>query len=174
MTLGAYSNYRRRCYTASAQARATLDRREEPVMKLLLPRIALALLAALTLGGCAGMYFQDAAPPPASGPRDLAQWPYREYWTGFVFNGAKVGFARLSLAPAADEPGRYDIDSEAVIALRLLGLEKKFVLRARSGERGSHPGPLRLRLRHGWQPPAADRHRRRAHGARHGATARPA
>lgn len=100
-------------------------------MKLLRLRIALLLLAALSLGGCAGMYFKDAGAPPAAAPRELAQWPYREYWTGIVFNGAKVGFARLALAPAADEPGRYDIDSEAAFALRFLGLEKKFVLRSR-------------------------------------------
>ena len=94
-------------------------------------RIALLLLAALSLGGCAGMYFKDAGAPPAAEPCDPAHWPYREYWTGIVFNGAKVGFARLTLAPAADAPGRYDIDSEAVFALRFLGLEKKFLLKAR-------------------------------------------
>lgn len=95
----------------------------------LLLRIVLLLLAALSLGGCAGMYFKDAGAPPPAEPRDPAHWPYREYWTGIVFNGAKIGFAHLTLAPAADAPGQYDIDSEAVFLLRYLGLEKKFVLK---------------------------------------------
>ncbi|MCK7583401.1 MAG: hypothetical protein MZV65_52930 [Chromatiales bacterium] len=137
-------------------------------------RSALLLLATMSLGGCAGMYFKDAgAPPPAPAlAPDLAHWPYREYWTGIVFNGAKIGFARLALAPAAEEPGRYDIDSEAVFTLRFLGLAEE--VRAqdpRPRERRSDARQLRLRPRHGRQPPAAHRLGLRPYRGRHGAHA---
>ncbi len=90
-----------------------------------------ALLGAL--GGCAGTgeFFRDAGAPPAPQPRALAGWPYRELWNGVVFNGAKVGFTRLALAPAADAPGRWDIESEAALRIRFLGIDKRVSLRAR-------------------------------------------
>jgi len=51
-------------------------------------------------------------------------------WTGVVFNGAKVGFTRLSLRPAADTPQRFEIDSEAALRLRFLGVDKRVNLHA--------------------------------------------
>jgi hypothetical protein len=100
-----------------------------------LRRIASAALLALApwLAGCASTseYFQDAGNPPAPRPRALADWPYRELWTGVVFNGAKIGFTRLSLAPAADAAQRWDIESEAAIRLRFLGIDKRVNLRSR-------------------------------------------
>jgi len=100
-----------------------------------LRRIASAALLALAawLAGCASTseYFHDAGSPPAPRPRTLADWPYRELWTGVVFNGAKIGFTRLSLAPAADAAQRWDIESEAAIRLRFLGIDKRVNLRSR-------------------------------------------
>jgi hypothetical protein len=85
----------------------------------------------LWLGGCASFYFKDAGPPPSASRYTLDRWPYSDYWTGIVFNGAKIGFSHLTLAPAADAPGQYEIHSDAAFVLHFLGLEKKFQLRAR-------------------------------------------
>ena len=88
-----------------------------------------AVSSALWLSGCASWYFRDAGAPPAPPPQySLEQWPYKEYWTGIVFNGAKIGFSRLSVAPAADS--RYEVQSEAAFVLHFLGLEKKFRFRS--------------------------------------------
>ena len=74
--------------------------------------VLLAALAALA-GGCASTadFFKDAGRPAAAAP--LESWPHRELWTGIVFNGQKVGFTRREVRPAADAPGRYEIESEA-------------------------------------------------------------
>jgi hypothetical protein len=93
-------------------------------------RFALAATA-LILTGCAARYFQDAGPPPAEAPRfALEQWPHRSYWTGIIFNGEKIGFSRTEIAPAG-VPGEFELSSEAVIALRFLGIEKSIRLRSR-------------------------------------------
>jgi len=47
-----------------------------------------------------------------------------------VFNGEKVGFTHLALRRAAGEPERYDIESEAAMRLRFLGVDKRINLRA--------------------------------------------
>lgn len=83
------------------------------------------------LGGCTGMHFRDAGVPPPVPARTLDAWPYREYWQGIIFNGARIGFARLSITPAPDAASQYDIHTDAAFALRLFGLEKKYTLKAR-------------------------------------------
>jgi hypothetical protein len=89
------------------------------------------LILAVGLSGCAGIYFHSAGEPPSRVPRyELADWPYVEYWTGIVFNGAKIGFTHLSLSPAEDAPDRFDIRSEAVLRFRFLALDKKVVLKS--------------------------------------------
>ncbi|MGE5129971.1 MAG: transglutaminase-like domain-containing protein [Sphingomonadaceae bacterium] len=96
-------------------------------------RKVLAALAALAaLAGCAatGEYFHDAGAPPAPQAHALASWPHPELWTGLVFNGQKVGFTHLELKPAPDEPSRFEIDSEAAMRLRFLGVDKRINLRA--------------------------------------------
>jgi hypothetical protein len=96
-------------------------------------RAGLLALAFAALAGCAGPseFFRDAGSPPPPAPRALADWPYRETWTGVVFNGARIGFTRLAIAPAADAPGRWDIESEAALRLRFLGIDKRVNLHAR-------------------------------------------
>lgn len=90
----------------------------------------LAALAALAGTGCTARYFHPAGAPPPEPPRyALAQWPWQAYWTGVIFNGEKVGFSRTELA-SADAPGEFDIRSEAVIVIRLLGVEKSIRLRS--------------------------------------------
>jgi hypothetical protein len=97
-------------------------------------RISRALLvaaAALSLVGCGGRYFQGAEPPPAPLQHRLADWPFREYWTGVVFNGEKVGYAHVQVDRAPDDPARYEIRSESALRIRFLGFDKRVALRAR-------------------------------------------
>lgn len=96
----------------------------------ILVRLAVLLAAAGVLGGCAGRYFHDAGPPPAVPAYTLASLPYKEYWTGIIFNGAKVGFGRFHLQ-ALPQQGLYEMQSEAVIRLRFLGLDKSIRLASR-------------------------------------------
>ncbi len=95
-------------------------------------KVLAGLAALLALAGCAGTaeFFRDAGEPPAPQPRSLAAWPKPEAWTGLVFNGEKVGFTHLVLKRAAGEPERYDIESEAAMRLRFLGVDKRVSLRA--------------------------------------------
>jgi len=77
------------------------------------------------------MYFHDAGKPPLPPPQfELKDWPYQEYWTGIVFNGAKIGFSRFTLAPSQLEPDLFDIHSEAVMRLRFLAFDKKINLKS--------------------------------------------
>jgi hypothetical protein len=91
------------------------------VRKLVLAWVAL-------LSGCA-TYFHDAGEPPQPARFALETWPHRDLWTGVVFNGEKVGFTRRQLR-AADAPGRWEIESEAVMRFRFLGVDKRIRLHA--------------------------------------------
>ncbi|HET9699790.1 MAG TPA: transglutaminase-like domain-containing protein [Burkholderiales bacterium] len=93
-------------------------------------RLLLALLCAAALAGCSGRYFRDAVGAAPEVRYALAGWPQPEQWAGVIFNGEKIGFTRLTLRPAPAAPGRFEIDSEAVITMRFLGVEKSIVLRA--------------------------------------------
>jgi hypothetical protein len=94
----------------------------------LLLRALLGALA-LTLAGCASMYFHDAGPPPSI-RHELGKLPFSEYWTGIVFNGEKIGFTHFTIRK---DPGteNFEILSEASFVLRFLGIEKKIQLRSR-------------------------------------------
>ena len=94
--------------------------------------LAFAVSAALLvfLSGCAGPYFRDAGAPPLPPPRySLAELPQPEYWTGIVFNGAKVGFSHSRVIRAAQQ-GLYELHGEAVIRFRFLGLDKRVQTRS--------------------------------------------
>lgn len=90
------------------------------------------LVALLVLtSGCAWMYFRSAGEPPSPPIRySLAEWPFEEYWTGIVFNGAKIGFTHLSISPAEDSANEFDICSEAALRFRFLMFDKKVNLMA--------------------------------------------
>jgi len=91
---------------------------------------ALALLALPALSGCANLYFESAGTPPEPPPKfSLDQLPWKEYWTGIVFNGEKIGFAHTRVKPAP-QPGEFEIHSEAAFLLRFLGVEKKFRMKS--------------------------------------------
>jgi hypothetical protein len=93
--------------------------------------LAAGLLCAisLALGGCAGLYFHDAGPPPLI-RHEVAKLPFSEYWTGIVFNGEKIGFTHFAIRPDAGTEN-YEIRSEASFVLSFLGIEKKIQLKSR-------------------------------------------
>nr|MBC8362232.1 hypothetical protein [Candidatus Desulfatibia profunda] len=77
------------------------------------------------------MYFRDAGKPPMPPPRfELSDWPYQEYWTGIVFNGAKIGFSHFILASSSSASDHFDIRSEAVMRFRFLSFDKKINLKS--------------------------------------------
>jgi len=91
---------------------------------------ALAAASLALLSGCATQYFRDAGAPPFPPPRySLADLPQPEYWSGIVFNGAKVGFSHSRVA-RAPENGLYELHGEAVIRFHFLGLEKNVQMRS--------------------------------------------
>jgi hypothetical protein len=75
------------------------------------------------------MYFRkaDGLPPQ---PVAASQWPATEYWTGIIFNGAKIGFSHFKISPAAPGADRYDIYSEAYLRTRLLWIDKTINLKS--------------------------------------------
>ncbi len=81
--------------------------------------------------GCAGRYFRPSV-QQALKPKHfaLSEWPYREYWTGIVFNGKRVGFSHFRLAPVDEKKGLYDIHSEAYLRVRLLMFDKTIKLKS--------------------------------------------
>lgn len=94
------------------------------------PARAFAAVLLALLSGCASQYFREAGAPPLPPPRySLAGLPQPEYWTGIVFNGAKVGFSHSRVTRAA-ESGLYELQGEAVIRFRFLGLEKNVQMRS--------------------------------------------
>ena len=89
------------------------------------------ILLLVILSGCAFLYFRPAGSPPYPPPRyTLNEWPYKDYWTGIVFNGRKIGFSHLALNPSKENGGLYEIRAEAVFLLRLLGVSKKVILKS--------------------------------------------
>lgn len=88
----------------------------------------LVLLSLIVLQGCASTYFRDAGPPPETSTMNLETWPHREVWTGVVFNGDKVGFTRRQVRTAG--AGLWEIESEAVMRFRFLGIDKRIRLHA--------------------------------------------
>jgi transglutaminase superfamily protein len=102
------------------------------VLRLCSKPLCVWLLAALfLLPGCAGRYFRSAGAPPAEpATQALAELRWHDYWTGIIFNGDKVGFTHTALSPVPEEPGRYQIHSEASLLIRLLGFGKRIQLRS--------------------------------------------
>jgi len=90
--------------------------------------LAYAALACV-LPGCTSLYFQDAGAPPSAPPAyALAEWPYTEYWTGIIFNGEKIGYAHVQVAPSTGRPGSFEIRSESLLHIRMLGFDKRIAL----------------------------------------------
>ena len=77
----------------------------------------------LLASGCSRAYFRKAtrSPPLQAAAVD---WSAREYWTGIVFNGSRVGFAHFTMSPVPGEDQMYDIRSEAFLQIRFLWIDK--------------------------------------------------
>lgn len=88
------------------------------------------ILLPFLLSSCASLYFK---PLPAPGEPfkipDMGELPNRDHWHGFVFNGEKVGFARLQIIPIP-EVQQYRVLSEAHIRIRFLGMDKRIDLKS--------------------------------------------
>jgi hypothetical protein len=92
--------------------------------------LLLSIGVAALLAGCKSLYFQETGQAPeAPSQYRLAAWPDREYWSGIVFNGQKIGFSHLSLAAAA-APGMFEIRSDAAFVLRFMGFDKRVNLKS--------------------------------------------
>ncbi|UCE56691.1 MAG: transglutaminase domain-containing protein [Desulfobacterales bacterium] len=79
----------------------------------------------LLFSGCTGKYFRAADQPlPQSSYLDLSNLPFNEFWTGIIFNGAKIGFSHFTISPSGAHSGRFDIRSEAAFHLRFLMFDK--------------------------------------------------
>ncbi len=92
-------------------------------------RAAAALALAVLLAGCAGRYFQSAGDEAPSVRYALTDLPQKEIWTGVIFNGNKIGFSRLKVE-ALPGSSQYRLETESSIRLRLLGFDKRIILRS--------------------------------------------
>ena len=89
-----------------------------------LPCFLFIISLVLTIS-CTGKYFREADQPIIqSSYSDLSNIPYREYWTGVVFNGAKIGFSHFRMSASEAHFGRFDIRSEAALRIRFLMFDK--------------------------------------------------
>ena len=81
------------------------------------------------LNGCTGFYFQSAeVRPPEPLPTTLSGLHFKEYWTGIVFNGDRIGFTHFKITPSSDNRNRFDILSEAYFNIRFLMFDKRINL----------------------------------------------
>ncbi len=62
--------------------------------------------------------------------RTLGTWPYREYWAGTLFHGARIGYSHLRLEPADHRPGSFTIHSEAFMRFHFKATDKRVDLSA--------------------------------------------
>ena len=76
---------------------------------------------------CTGVYFRTADQPPPQ-QATVVEWPVREYWTGIVFNGTRIGFTHFTMSPTPGPDRRYDIRSEAYLQTRFLWMDKTIQL----------------------------------------------
>ena len=87
-------------------------------------RIVTLIMVILTIG-CTNVYFRKAdQPPPILKPTSLSERSQVEYWTGIVFNGAKIGFSHFRLSPSQNNTDQFDIHSEAYFRFRFLLVDK--------------------------------------------------
>ena len=87
------------------------------------------LTTLMLICSCSGMYFRTSEQLPPH-QRPVTQWPVRDYWTGIVFNGSRIGFAHFTMSPAPGEKHLYDIRSEAYLQFRVLWADKTIHLRS--------------------------------------------
>lgn len=100
------------------------------ILKRNIQEMSILLFCLLLLNSCASLYFQNVnSPKEPLKLTDLGDLPYREIWSGFVFNGEKVGFTHLKIEPVQEE-NLFRITSEAHMLIRFLGLEKQINMKS--------------------------------------------
>jgi len=79
---------------------------------------------------CISFYFHSL-PSPKEPLRfsSLKDLPYRQLWSGFVFNGEKVGFTHLKITPLEGEEF-FLINSEAHLRIRFMGMDKQISMKS--------------------------------------------
>ena len=82
----------------------------------------LLFLLCLFSSGCTSIYFEQVVSPAETISYELAKLPQKEYWTGIVFNGNKIGFSHTTINHETD--GNWRLDAETVVAFHFMGLEK--------------------------------------------------
>jgi hypothetical protein len=85
-------------------------------------------ICTLLLQGCAGVYFKEAGPAPEQPRFTLSESDSREYWTGIVFNGNKIGFSHTQIVQDPEKPGMFRINSEASLRFHFLSISKQVKL----------------------------------------------
>lgn len=80
------------------------------------------LLFTLLISGCSSLYFKTLEEAPSVSGHSPSNWPWKEYWTGIIFNGEKIGFSHQNLTV---ENGDLKILSEAALRLRFLFVDKQ-------------------------------------------------
>jgi len=84
----------------------------------------LLFLSLFVFVSCSPAYFDPIKTPPEPlRIKSLNDLPWRELWSGIVFNGEKVGFSHLKIVPLTGE-GLFRLESEAHLRIRFLGLDK--------------------------------------------------
>lgn len=110
---------------------STQNAEPETMTRYLRFQCLILLITLLLLSSCAGRYFREVSQPlTPPGYLALSAWPYNEYWTGIVFNGARIGFSHFKLSPSKDEDGSFDIHAEAYLHIRFLMFDKKINLKS--------------------------------------------
>jgi hypothetical protein len=91
----------------------------------------LLCLASIVEAGCTSAHFRPVKALPEVRPvLDLKSLDRLEYHSAVVFNGSKIGFSRFTLGRAANDPGLFEVRSEAAFVLKFLFLDKRFSLRS--------------------------------------------
>lgn len=99
----------------------------KPIRRLFVTAIGLTFFLA---AGCAPFYFESTK-PPAEPLRfaSIEELPYREIWSGFVFNGEKVGFTYMNITQLP-ESQLFRVTSEARMRILFLGIDRKVSLKS--------------------------------------------
>ena len=81
-----------------------------------------AILSLLFLASCTAQHFSRLTPPADTFRIErLDDLPWRELWQGFIFNGEKVGFTRLSIEKISGSEN-FRIVSEAELRILFIGM----------------------------------------------------
>lgn len=98
--------------------------RHPPFSRLLAGLLSFLIMP---LTGCTAGYFRAAEGPLPMVQYTTEHWPYREYWSGIIFSGDKIGFSHFAIE---QDRGTLTVRSEAAMRLRFLTIDKRFTMTA--------------------------------------------